>query len=321
MTLHPFTIFSAVVEGIALVLCIGCTIDSTRLLRTHWREQKRKSAYQGARAALMQTPLLLRIFYTVASYASVLMILWSLVMCLVVVDPRTKQADPIRPVAQPWLDAASHVCITSGKYAPSTYVIIKLCCYLFYFIKQRTVRVMQPKLNWQEKQVLLTTASMLPLMGVAGWLVQGDASALDNSCTLWIPIYLLVFMFGADTGLSSAYLFLFLQPLRETMKQNRQRADKGRGQQQTASPPRNLVIAVSPTPGARTLGAGAGSAGSEYQSLPSPTAAERPQSPTAPMRGAFGAEMPLSHQGSTISPPAAAAASSSPSLSPAATVE
>lgn len=68
--------------------------------------------------------------------------------------------------------------------------------------------------------MLLTTGSFVPLMGIVCWLAQGDSSALDAICIMWVPVYLLIFMLIVDAALSASYLFLFLAPLRETHRLN-----------------------------------------------------------------------------------------------------
>lgn len=90
---------------------------------------------------------------------------------------------------------------------------MKAICYLFLFIKQRTVRTMQPKLHWLEKIALQNTLSIAALLPCAAWLIQGDQSPLDSTCVMAVEPWLTLILLGADVALSLIYLYLFIQPL------------------------------------------------------------------------------------------------------------
>lgn len=117
---------------------------------------------------------------------------------------------------------------------------------------------MQPNMNWLEKMVLQNTVGILLALVVPLWLVQGDRSALDGTCVLNVPVPITSALFVSDLLLSAAYLYLFIQPLRETMHANEARRHRaGAGAAVTpAGIVRNTTVhlhVVSPIAHARTL--------------------------------------------------------------------
>jgi hypothetical protein len=212
-----------VVAAATMVPIAGFVLHAAWGLRTFLRSPKYRA--MGSRP-LMQTPLplLLRVLYLLAAAftflgdLAVLLGVWARAPVWIL------QEDPVRPV-DIWshLDTEGRLCMIEAKYSPVNYVAVKFCTYLFFFIKQRTVRQMEPKMGRLEKLVLQNTFSMIALMGIAGWLIQANSSPLDGTCVLDVPVYLLVFMLAADCVLSSLYLYLFLQPLRETIALNARR--------------------------------------------------------------------------------------------------
>jgi len=138
---------------------------------------------------------------------------------LIYVTPAVR-TDAIHP-SYAGLDSADRYCIFIGKYGPTNYVFVKLFSYLFFFVKQRTVRPMQTKMGLLEKLVLVQTTSMLGFAAVLLWILQGDYSPLDHTCVPFIPVWMIILMCIADASLSTLYLYLFISPLRDTIQRNR----------------------------------------------------------------------------------------------------
>ncbi len=229
MVLHALTIFCGIVMVPCNLFMWAASVHAASLLRSYQQKQRRKpgAAMLASQRTLMQTPLplLLRLLYLGASVSGAANDTFWLVVQFLVVDEATRQRDPIFTEPQELL-GASWACAVVGHGSTVIYVLIKLATYIFFFIKQRTVRVMQPSMLWTEKAVLAMTSGILLFGVIAGWLVQGDRSPLDGTCLVWAPVYIMAPMTVADTMLCSAYLYLFLQPLRETIRNNRQRMDR-----------------------------------------------------------------------------------------------
>jgi hypothetical protein len=132
--------------------------------------------------------------------------------------------DPFAQTSVQMYTLASQFCTTGMKLGTSSYVMSKLFSYMFFFIKQRTVRPMSHPI-WQEKIIFLMTLGILAFSCLCAIVAEGDVNRLDQTCQLYMPIWILGTMAGADVTISFGYLYLFIQPLRETIRNN-QRARK-----------------------------------------------------------------------------------------------
>lgn len=90
----------------------------------------------------------------------------------------------------------------------------------FFFIKQRTVRPMSSP-SRLEKFTLLLTLSVIPFAVFLAIVTQVEQNKLDGTGVVYIPIYTIVFMTLSDATISSLFLWLFIAPLRETIRNNK----------------------------------------------------------------------------------------------------
>jgi hypothetical protein len=276
MPYHAVTIFSVVLLSLETVVTLLLVVHGAWMLHNYRQSAKYRSSQSNsggggggnARNSVlgMPFPLLLRVLYLTASCSFVVGVIVMIAATLSFVEPEVMQDDPVHPVNKwPDLSSQGRMCILMAKFCPLNYILMKFYSYMFFFIKQRTVRQMEPKMGRLEKVVLQNTFSMFLLIGVAGWLVQGDRSDLDGTCVMWIPIYLLLFMASADCVLSSAYLYLFLQPLRATIALNAARSNK------TGASVAINVARVAPAPGGGDCGSGGVEVSTAQPTAPSDT--------------------------------------------------
>jgi hypothetical protein len=118
------------------------------------------------------------------------------------------------------LSTIGGMCFACAKMGPVGYMSTKAWSYLFFFLKSRTVRPLE-KMNKLEKVVLGVTISLFGAAGGGIWLMTLRRSLLDGGCVFLCPIWIVCLVLGADVGLSTLYLIMFVAPLRATIKANR----------------------------------------------------------------------------------------------------
>ena len=169
-------------------------------------------------------PTLLRISSTVCAICAFSCSIQALVANWLFVDPvqdyGLRYASPIGNPADLGFTPAGQLCMTLAKLGPPGYVVTKAWSYVFFFLKSRTA-VPKEKMQLVHKGVLFLTLQMFTFAMVGVWLIVGDASRLDGTCSFHVPPWMVILMGGADAALSSMYCVLFIAPLAETIKANR----------------------------------------------------------------------------------------------------
>lgn len=89
-----------------------------------------------------------------------------------------------------------------------------------------------------EKMVFVGTLGVVPFSVLITVVGEGEQNGLDGTCQLNMRPYLLGAMAGLDASLSLLYLYLFIQPLRETIAVNEAALNHpgATAQQQTSTP-------------------------------------------------------------------------------------
>lgn len=194
-------------------------------------------------------PTLLRISSVACCLSAFNCSIQSLVANWLFVDPvqdfGLRYASPIGNPATLGFTRAGQFCMTLAKLGPPGYVVTKAWSYVFFFLKARTVRPTE-KMSWIHKGVLFITLQMFTFAAVGLWLIVGDASRLDATCSFHVPPWMVILMGGADIALSSMYCVLFIAPLRETIEANRAMRS-GAARITSAAGPAGGRIKVAPT--------------------------------------------------------------------------
>lgn len=180
---------------------------------------RREASKNGkAKAKATDYPMLLRLMQVLSNASACSLGAFALAQLLFVSDA-TKQNAFEPPSSMNTLTAAEKFCAGASKAGTGFYGLCKIFSYLFFFIKQRIVKPMS-KPSRLEKFVFFLTCNIVVFITICMVLTQGDSNALDHTCQSFLPIYLLIIMALADASLSLLYLYLFIQPLRETIRQN-----------------------------------------------------------------------------------------------------
>jgi hypothetical protein len=218
------TIAVGVIACILWPFSLFCTVFSSCLLHRHRREVRLKHAGGGASssgggAAAKGFPMWLRCCFLLAAVFAMCCLTCVAALQWLPVEEGIN-IDALHRTLITEFDAYSRWCSILIKFTVGTFAMTKLFAYLFFFIKQRTVRPFAAVMSRLEKLVLLMSGGLIPFGIMAVILAQGDQNGLDSTCQLYLPIELLIVMLLADSTLSFLYLYLFVQPLRETMRAN-----------------------------------------------------------------------------------------------------
>ena len=227
------TIGVGVVSALTLLVC---TINLAYAIRTTYRahEEQRQKQHTAASPGRTKYPALLRATFlaTVAAAFGMGPMATSYSAWLYV-DDRVR-LDPFTQTSEQQYSVASQFCEVACKAGTALYITSKLSSYLFLFLKQRTVRPMNEPV-WQEKVIFLMTLGIIPFAVLDMLITQGEVNALDGTCQLYAPIWMLSVMAGADVTLSLGYLYLFISPLRETVRNNQHARSRAEAHALTAT--------------------------------------------------------------------------------------
>lgn len=191
------------------------------------------------------------------------------------------EADPFKtPPSHSDLTEAGRWCMIGAKLSPSSYLATKAFTYLFFLLKARTVLTSQKGMGALQRIILGFICAMLFSAALAVWLVGANRSQLDSTCIFVVPAWSVILMAFADAILSAVTLYLFLQPLRETIRANRELHQAQIAQMKVLSKHNSMVlsshVAAPASPSHSHHPTGAAAAG--YPSTPS----HYFQSPTTP---------------------------------------
>jgi len=109
-------------------------------------------------------------------------------------------------------------CSLTQRLGAAFYPTVKASAYLFFFVKQRMVRVLTP-LSYIDKALLINTMLILPLDVLVALTSGGDASVGDTSCTFKGEGFIAAILLLVDLELNIWYLVRFLSPLVRMMRE------------------------------------------------------------------------------------------------------
>lgn len=140
-------------------------------------------------------PMLLRVMWLGSNICSALCAASASYQPLLYVDDRVN--------VNPWSGSAlsdlggttsmTQLCAASVKFDSIMYAMSKFFSYLFFFLKQRTVRPMS-KMMMLEKVVLGATFGVVAFAVIIGVVIEGERNGLDGTCQLFVPVYILIIM-------------------------------------------------------------------------------------------------------------------------------
>lgn len=223
MGYHANTIAAGVVAAVLTIPSCWGLWHAARTLheyRSKGSSSSSSSAAASGAGARAKYPLLLRVLFLLTNICACIMGLNAFMTAWMYADEGVR-IDPFHQTSVQMFSLQTRFCTVGIKTGPSVYVTSKLFSYMFFFIKQRTVRPMsQP--TWQEKIIFLMTLGICSFACFVALIAEGEVNPLDHTCQMYIPIWAFGIMAGADSSISLGYLFLFIQPLRETIRSNQQ---------------------------------------------------------------------------------------------------
>jgi hypothetical protein len=202
---------------VAIPACINLACSAWTL---HDYLRHNPSHVRSSSAGRTKYPLLLRSMFVLTNIGACLMSLIAVAQPWLYVDDGIR-IEAFQQTSVQEYSLESRWCTALTKTGTSLYGMTKLFSYLFFFIKQRTVRPMNPP-SWQERIIFSMTLGIFVFSAFVLVIAEGDANSLDNTCQLYLPIWIQILMLVADVILSFGFLYLFIQPLRVTIRNNQQ---------------------------------------------------------------------------------------------------